>query len=337
MAEAQELNKLIKFVAMDEIAAKALKKRFGVSSAEAYDLISSDESAEIDGESLTDFLTDLLENEARLYRRFTARGDYGNYHIDIRGLGGTYFYSAPEFGVTGYFDSIDDADDAVTSEWSDSLTSYNARQYREGFLNLQLIEEKNAALEKQTKSQIDQSSQTQVALGSPKRPKADSTKRVLGFYLESGSNQLYFQFRYGADLKSDMTDFMCTAIGCDESSVSSALTTAEELGWHEAVRILKAVLSSKECVSSLERKIQALERARTMEIEVDDWLRKNEISDPTIEDFVKMAASLKRFFHYREGSLAWDLGMPKTYQSAYERLKDKRKMIEAEHSRPEEQ
>jgi hypothetical protein len=29
--------------------------------------------------------------------------------------------------------------------------------------------------------------------------------------------------------------------------------------------------------------------------------------------------------------------MPKTYQSAYERLKDKRKMIEAEHSRPEEQ
>jgi hypothetical protein len=74
-----------------------------------------------------------------------------------------------------------------------------------------------------------------------------------------------------------------------------------------------------------------------MEIEVDDWLRKNEISDPTIEDFVKMAASLKRFFHYREGSLAWDLGMPKTYQSAYERLKDKRKMIEAEHSRPEEQ
>ena len=337
MAEAQELNKLIKFVAMDEIAAKALKKRFGLSSAEVYDLISSDESAEIDGESLTDFLTDLLQNEARLYRRFTARGDYGKYHIDIRGLGGIYFYSAPEFGVTGYFDSIDDADDAVTSEWSDSLTSYNARQYREDFLNLKLIEEKNSSKEKQTKSQVDQSGQTQVASGSLSKSRADTSKKVLGFYWESGSNQIHSLFRNGLDTKSDIIDFMCIAFGSSKSNVLFALTKAEEFEWHDAVRVLNVVLSSKQRVSSLEEDIQALKRAYTMEIEVDDWLRKNEISDPTIEDFVKMAASLKRFFHYREGSLAWDLGMPKTYQSAYERLKDKRKMIEAEHSRPEEQ
>ena len=54
------------------------------------------------------FLLDLLYNDARLYKRFTARGSYGNYHIDIKGLGGVYFYWAPEFDRTSCFLSIDD-------------------------------------------------------------------------------------------------------------------------------------------------------------------------------------------------------------------------------------
>jgi hypothetical protein len=52
----------------------------------------------------------IVANHARLYQRFTARhGSSGNYHIDIRGLGGVYFYCAPGFDSTGYFLSIDDA------------------------------------------------------------------------------------------------------------------------------------------------------------------------------------------------------------------------------------
>jgi len=80
------------------------------------------------------FLIDLLHNVGRLYKRYTAHGSYGSYHIDIRGLGGVYFYWAPEFDTTGYFLSVDDASDAIEWNWADNLASSKGRTYRLPFL-----------------------------------------------------------------------------------------------------------------------------------------------------------------------------------------------------------
>lgn len=94
----------------------------------------SGEDAQLPDADIDTFLLDLLHNEGRLYKRYTARGSYGNYHVDIRGLGGVYFYWAPEFGITGYFLSIDDASDAIEWNWADNLVSSNGRTYRAPFL-----------------------------------------------------------------------------------------------------------------------------------------------------------------------------------------------------------
>jgi hypothetical protein len=80
------------------------------------------------------FLLDLLHNDGRLYKRYTAHGSYGGYHIDIRGLGGVYFYWAPEFDTTGYFLSVDDASNAIEWDWADNLASSTGRTYRPPFL-----------------------------------------------------------------------------------------------------------------------------------------------------------------------------------------------------------
>lgn len=80
------------------------------------------------------FLIDLLHNVGRLYKRYTAHGSYGSYHIDIRGLGGVYFYWAPEFDITGYFLSVADASDAIKWNWADNLASSNGRTFRAPFL-----------------------------------------------------------------------------------------------------------------------------------------------------------------------------------------------------------
>ncbi|MBW6124629.1 hypothetical protein [Pseudomonas aeruginosa] len=79
------------------------------------------------------FLLDLLHNDARLYKRYTAQGSYGSYHIDVRGIGGVYFYWAPDFGTTGYFLSVDDASEAILTNWPDSLVSRTGRNYRQPF------------------------------------------------------------------------------------------------------------------------------------------------------------------------------------------------------------
>lgn len=80
------------------------------------------------------FLIDLLHNDGRIYKRYTAHGSYGGYHIDIRGLGGVYFYWAPEFDTTGYFLSVEDASDAIGWDWADNLVSSKGRIYRLPFV-----------------------------------------------------------------------------------------------------------------------------------------------------------------------------------------------------------
>jgi hypothetical protein len=145
MAEPLAFEEVVSRLASDPLVIGALRARF--SKATADDLIvqvAAGETPECDGVYLPDFLDDLLGNEGRLYRRFTARGSYGNYYIDIRGLGGVYFYEANEFGSTGYFLSIEEADSAVTSNWMDCLVSSTGRSYREAFVDV--AAEKAAAI-----------------------------------------------------------------------------------------------------------------------------------------------------------------------------------------------
>ena len=80
------------------------------------------------------FLIDLLHNDGRIYKRYTAHGSYGGYPIDIRGLGGVYFYWAPEFDTTGYFLSVDDASDSIEWDGADNLVSSKGRTYRPPFV-----------------------------------------------------------------------------------------------------------------------------------------------------------------------------------------------------------
>lgn len=129
----------------DPLVTKNLRKRFSRATVgELVIKLAAGETPEYDGVYLHDFLSDLLHNEGRLYRRFTARSSYGAYHINIRGLGGVYFYEANEFGATGYFLSLDEADQEVTSNWMDNLVSSTGRSYREAFVDV--AAEKAAAI-----------------------------------------------------------------------------------------------------------------------------------------------------------------------------------------------
>lgn len=94
------------------------------------------------------FLLDLLQNDGRLYKRYTAHGSYGGYHIDIRGLGGVYFYWAPEFDTMGYFLSLDDASDAIEWDWADNVASSKGRTYRHAFV-------RNAEATEKALSEVD--------------------------------------------------------------------------------------------------------------------------------------------------------------------------------------
>lgn len=126
------LNAVWSRVAADPVAKKALIKRFN-DPREIDRRVSAGDDSAFDGEYLSDILCDLLSSEGRLYRRFMARGSEWNYPIDIRGLGGVYFVSAPEFDDIGYFLSLEDAEDEVISNWSGSLVSKKGRTYRPPF------------------------------------------------------------------------------------------------------------------------------------------------------------------------------------------------------------
>ncbi len=161
MSNKYEIEAVAKFLTSDELVVKAIRKKFSSQASELIQAIESGESPECNGEDLLTFLLDLLHNDARLYRRYIARGSFGPYHIDIRGLGGVYFYHAPEFDLTGYYLSIDDAGSDITLDWNDSLTSYSGRSYREGFVNKKMVEAIN-------KSKADESlRQAQFFLSMP--------------------------------------------------------------------------------------------------------------------------------------------------------------------------
>lgn len=135
-----EFEEVARYLVDDKFVVKKIEMMFGLHASALIAEIAAGQLPECQGHELFDVLGDLLHSDARIYRRFTARGSFGNYPIDIRGLGGVYFYKAPEFDLIGYFLTIDDADSKITLNWNDNLTSCIGRNYREPFFNEKLAE-----------------------------------------------------------------------------------------------------------------------------------------------------------------------------------------------------
>lgn len=313
-----------KYLVRDRHVRSQVSRKYGSNAPKILEILAKGDDPDIADADVSTFLIDLLHNDAHLYSRFTARGSYGNYHIDIKGLGGVYFYWAPEFGSTGYFLSIDEASDAIVSNWSDSLTSSSGRVYRKPFLDESLGPDSSSGNASQ-------------AISSRSRQKSDPAKRVFGFYLDDTTGHIYWHSKFGPDNRTDISSLVSEAFKRSEVEVRSALSKAQEINWAEAGRALKAAYEAKKQIADLEREISTLRGQRLLEIEVDDWLRNHGISDPTADDFKMMANALKPFFRYREEATSWSAKMPDKYLEAYRRLNGVRAKIHAKQTRPDEE
>lgn len=170
-----------------------------------------------------------------------------------------------------------------------------------------------------------------------RRPVSDPDSRVLGFYLEEGSNQIYSHNKYGPDAKADISILIAVAYKYSYKEVASAIVDAQKLGWHEAAKALSVLVGAKRRLAGFEDEIKQLKQDRKLEIEVDDWCRQNGIVSPQAEHFLKMAAELKPHFHCREQAREWDEHQAKIFHDAHRRVAQMRERIETERSRPEEQ
>lgn len=152
--------------------------------------------------------------------------------------------------------------------------------------------------------------------------------RVLGFHKENDTNQIYSYFK-GRGGKSDLADLVTAAFSAPIFEVTAALERANEIKWKEASNALKVVLDVRREISNLEVEIENLKKTRTIEIEADDWCRKNGLSKPKAPDFIKMTAELKPIFHDREAFQSWDKNMPDLFKKAYDSVISARNRIKA--------
>jgi hypothetical protein len=118
-----QFDQIYSYLLDDELILKELHKEYGknVLNEDVQDFV-----------NIIDFLEDTLINNAQIYSEFEGNGDYGNFPIYIKGLGGIYFIEAPEFEKERYFIKLEDAEVYVKSDWID-LVSRNARRYRKPF------------------------------------------------------------------------------------------------------------------------------------------------------------------------------------------------------------
>ena len=133
MTELLDFEEIKKYLINDAHVRSRILRKFKKDARLIMESVLKGQDFDLPGLYVNSFLNDLLHNDARLYKRFTARGSFGNYHIDIKGLGGVYFYWAPDFGSTGYFISIDEASTLIVSNWADNLVSFSGRVYRKPF------------------------------------------------------------------------------------------------------------------------------------------------------------------------------------------------------------
>ncbi len=84
-------------------------------------------------DEVIDTLQDLVLNNGKTYSQFLGKGSYGEYPIDVRGIGEAYWVEAQDHDDEGFFDSIEDAEEYVRSNWNDSLKSFKSRRVSEPF------------------------------------------------------------------------------------------------------------------------------------------------------------------------------------------------------------
>ena len=142
MTNRRSFEDVSKYLVADEVVSEAIRKAFGDRADAIIEAIASGAPSECD---TSDLLYDTLHNEHRTYSRFTAHGSYGEYNFEIFGLGGVYFYWAPDFGKTGYFLSVDDAADHLTSQGADSLDGSSREDLIPAFVNKALMASIDAA------------------------------------------------------------------------------------------------------------------------------------------------------------------------------------------------
>ncbi len=99
---------------------KPLKAEFG---RQAKPLIAAFRDGHDHGllDEATDLVWDTFENNCDVLATFTAEGGCGEYPIVVKGIAPLCFVWASEFGKTGPFRSVADAEAFIRHNWTDSL------------------------------------------------------------------------------------------------------------------------------------------------------------------------------------------------------------------------
>lgn len=157
MIDWEKVEPVMGKLARDLIVKKALKKEFG----KEADIILAKLTVNLPlGErhnDVLDLMQDLVGNDGRHYTRFTASQSYGPYEINILGLGGVYWYSAPDYDWEGVFDSLQEAEDHIRSNWCDLLIHSRTRHYRPAFGTVKKRTEKKSSTSKMQRIELDAS------------------------------------------------------------------------------------------------------------------------------------------------------------------------------------
>jgi hypothetical protein len=145
-------------LAHDPIVKKTLREKFGK---EADIILAKLTLGQPLGEQHNDVLElmqDLVGNDGRYYTRYTASESYGPYEINILGLGGVYWYQAPDYGWSDeLFESLEDAESAVEGNWCDTLIRSRTKHYRPAFGTIRKRTDKELSPSKMQPIELDAS------------------------------------------------------------------------------------------------------------------------------------------------------------------------------------
>lgn len=134
MIDWQAVEPVMRKLARDLIVKKALKKEFGKEAEIILAKLTLGQPLDGRHHDVLDLMQDLVGNNGRLYTRYTASESYGPYEINIFGLGGVYWYRAPDYGWSEeLFESLEDAESSVECNWCDTLIQSRTRHYRPAF------------------------------------------------------------------------------------------------------------------------------------------------------------------------------------------------------------
>lgn len=124
----EDVHKFAHLIVKDPEVAKVLDDNFG-NKAELIKarLLTKLPIGELEDEVI-DTLQDLVLNNGKTYSQFLGKGSYGEYPIDVKGIGEAYWVEAQDHDDEGFFDSLEDAEEYVRSNWNDSLKSCKGKR-----------------------------------------------------------------------------------------------------------------------------------------------------------------------------------------------------------------